>query len=274
MSSQPNLLHAPVGEWFRPPEEAKTPVAPVWHTIVLIAGIVAISASGPSRVSDAHGPIHRLPTYAITVAAELALLAWVLIGLRLRRIPFRSLLGACAIDARSIGIDLAFAGVFWILSLMLLGTLNLAWLVIESAITHHPLIGPNGQPTGAQAQTLHTLSRIAPSSGLEIAAWVLVCITAGIVEEIVFRGYLQRQFIAWGRGRAAVGVVFSALIFGAGHGYEGLRNMVLIAVFGALFSLLALARRSLRAGIIAHCWQDLIVGLLLAALKSMHAISS
>ena len=59
----------------------------------------------------------------------------------------------------------------------------------------------------------------------------------GFVEESVFRGYLQGQFTAWARGGAAVGVVFSALLFGAAHGYQGVRNMVLLAVFGALFSL-------------------------------------
>ena len=103
-----------------------------------------------------------------------------------------------------------------------------------------------------------------------MAAWALLCVVAGVVEEIVFRGYLQRQFAAWARGAAAAGVVFSALVFGAAHGYEGLRNMVLLAVFGVLFSLLALYRRSLRAGIFAHSWHDLIAGLALAFLRSHH----
>ena len=78
----------------------------------------------------------------------------------------------------------------------------------------------------------------------------------------MFRGYLQRQFTAWAHGSDAVGVVFSALLFGAAHGYQGVRNMFLLAVFGGLFSLLALFRRSLRAGIFAHSWHDLIAGLI------------
>jgi len=47
---------------------------------------------------------------------------------------------------------------------------------------------------------------------------------------------------------------------------------VLIAVFGALFSALAIYRRSLRAGMIAHSWHDLIFGLALAFLRSNHII--
>ncbi len=46
--------------------------------------------------------------------------------------------------------------------------------------------------------------------------------------------------------------------------------MVLLAVFGVLFSLLALYRRSLRAGLFAHVWHDLFAGLALALLRSSH----
>ena len=90
------------------------------------------------------------------------------------------------------------------------------------------------------------------------------------MEEVVFRGYLQRQFIGWARGSVAAGVIASALVFGGAHGYEGARAMFLITVFGVLFSLLALYRRSLRAGIFAHVWHDLITGLVVFVLRSFH----
>jgi len=41
----------------------------------------------------------------------------------------------------------------------------------------------------------------------------------------------------------------------------------MITVFGALFSLLALRRGSLRAGMIAHGWHDIFSGIALAVLK-------
>ncbi len=94
-----------------------------------------------------------------------------------------------------------------------------------------------------------------------LRAGCLLCLLVGVAEELVFRGYLQQQFTAWSRGAAAGGVVFSAIMFGAAHGYEGVRAMFLLAVFGALFSLLALFRRNLRAGIFAHSWHDAIAGL-------------
>lgn len=264
-------MEAPSAGELQPPPAPPT-VAPVWHTVVLIVAILAISATGASRVPGAHGQVHRLSTYGLTAAMELAMFAWVLVGLWLRKTPLRSLLGANSLKLRSIALDFGIAVVFWIGSMMVLGTLAIAWIGIEAVATHRPLIPADGKPDASQQRTLQTLKQLAPSNGEEIAAWALLCLVAGFVEECVFRGYLQHQFIAWGRGRTAAGVLFSAILFGAGHGYEGPRSMFLIAVFGVLFSVLALSRRSLRAGIIAHSWHDLITGLVLAFAKSQHLI--
>jgi uncharacterized protein len=250
------------------------PVAPVWHTVVLIVGVILLSVSGAKEVSAGVALVDRLHTYALSVTTELFMLAWVYFGLRLRKIPFRSLLGSIPGDFRSVTVDLGIAMVFWIGSLMVLGTIAIFWTVIEAAITHHSLL-PSGKPLApdaAQQQTLHTLLQLAPANGGEIAAWIVVCIIAGFVEEMVFRGYLQRQFTAWAKGAVAAGVAGSALLFGFAHGYQGARSMVLLCVFGVLFSLLALVRRSLRAGMIAHSWQDICAGLVLAFLKAHHML--
>jgi len=204
---------------------------------------------------------------------ELVMLGWVALGLRLRRVPFASLFGAMASGLRGFALDGVIAMAFWIAALSILGSLGAVWSVVEFAATYRqagPHVGKPFEPSPSQKQTLQTLERLAPSDGREIAAWVVLCCFAGLIEEAVFRGYLQQQFIAWSKGRAAVGVVFSALLFGAAHGYQGVRNMVMLAVFGVLFSLLAIFRRSLRAGILAHSWHDLIAGLVLAFLRSRH----
>jgi membrane protease YdiL (CAAX protease family) len=250
------------------------PVAPVWHTAVLIAGIVLISVAGVFELSGPQPAVNRLQTYAFTAASELCMLGWVYFGLRLRKVPFLSLLGSVPGNLRSIATDVGFAMLFWVASLMVLGTIGVFWTVIEAAITHHPLFSSGKQlsPDSTQQQAIHALTQLAPASGVEVGAWVLVCVIAGIAEESIFRGYFQRQFTAWAHGGVAVGVALSALLFGAAHGYQGPRNMVLLAVFGALFSLLALFRRSLRAGIFAHSWHDLIAGLTLALLKAHHIV--
>lgn len=265
--------NAPPALAAEPPQSTSS--APVWHTLLLVAGILAISAHGAARFSAPHASINRLATYGFTAAMELALLGWVVVGLRLKKVPLRSLLGANQVDARSIALDLGIALVFWIGSLIVLSTLALTWIGIQAAVTHRPLAGSAGHPLAqdpSQQQALHALVQLAPSNAVEIAAWALLCLLVGFVEETVFRGYLQRQFTAWARGAAAAGVALSALAFGAAHAYQGARNMCLLAVFGALFSLLALFRRSLRACIFAHSWHDLIAGLTIALLKAHHFI--
>lgn len=266
-------LNLPLTDIPHEPPAAPLAIAPVWHTVVLLAGILAVSIDGASRFRSAHAPVNRLVTYGVTVAMELGLVGWIVLGLRLRKTPIGSLLGSFSFSFRSIVVDLGFALIFWVGSLMVLGTLAVAWVGTEAAITHRLPMTASGQPNNpAQQQTVRTLTQLAPSNGEEIAAWALLCLVAGFAEEITFRGYLQRQFIAWSRGKVPVGVALSALCFGAGHGYEGMRSMFLIAVFGVLFSLLAIYRRTLRPGMFAHAWHDFIAGMALALLKWYHFI--
>jgi CAAX protease family protein len=254
---------------------ALSTLAPAWHTIVLIVGILALSIAGRAQLAAVQRVPNRLLTYGGTSAVELIMLGWVALGLRLRRIPVRSLFGDVAGGLRGIALDLGVALVFWIGSLMILGTLGILWAGIEISIKHRhaPVHAAQPfEPSASEQQTVRTLEQLAPANGKEVACWVLLCLVAGFVEEAVFRGYLQRQFTAWAHGQIAAGVVFSALLFGAAHGYQGMRNMVLLAVFGVLFSLLAIFRRGLRAGIFAHGWHDMIAGLALAALRSHHLL--
>jgi len=80
-------------------------------------------------------------------------------------------------------------------------------------------------------------------------------VTAGICEEMAFRGYLQRQFHAL-TGNVAWAILLQALVFGIAHGYQGWRNVVIISVLGVLFGVLAAWRKNLRANIISHAFGD------------------
>lgn len=255
-------------------QRGSSPVAPVWHTVLLIAGIALLSVAGAMQFRTPSAAVNRLQTYVITASTELCMVAWVWFGLRLRKVPLSSLIGSARVNLRSMAIDVGFAMAFWIAALFVLANIGVYWTLVESAINHRPLFSPGKQltPDASQQQTLHTLTQLAPVNGHEVAAWIGLCMIAGFAEELIFRGYLQRQFTAWARGAAAAGVVVSALLFGAAHGYQGVRNMVLLSIFGALFSVLALYRRSLRPGMIAHSWHDLFAGLVLAFLKAHHKL--
>jgi membrane protease YdiL (CAAX protease family) len=87
-------------------------------------------------------------------------------------------------------------------------------------------------------------------------------VVAGFVEEIVFRGYFQRQFGALLRN-IWMGMLVSAAVFGLSHAYEGRQRMFLIFVYGAMFGALTIFRKSLRPGIMAHGIFDSFQGVLL-----------
>jgi membrane protease YdiL (CAAX protease family) len=105
-----------------------------------------------------------------------------------------------------------------------------------------------------------------PHTGAERVIWILLSITAGICEEGVFRGYLQRQFLALTQS-APVAIVLSALAFGGAHAYQGWKMAAMIGLLGAMLGGLAQWRGTVRTGMIAHAWQDTFAGLIAGALR-------
>jgi membrane protease YdiL (CAAX protease family) len=85
---------------------------------------------------------------------------------------------------------------------------------------------------------------------------VLLVIVVAISEETIFRGYLLLRARALNPG-TLFGVVFSALIFSLGHGYEGWAGVITIGISGAVLAGIYLWRGSLVAPIVLHFLQDL-----------------
>ena len=140
--------------------------------------------------------------------------------------------------AKDIARDVAIAIPFWVV-----------WQA--TALLTHRLLGPN---------TAKSIGGFLPRGPSEVAVWIAVCATAGFCEEFVFRGYLQQQLQAW-TGRPALALLIQSVCFGIGHAYQGIKNVVVITVLGALYGLLALWRRSTRPGMFAHAWSDVYGGL-------------
>jgi CAAX protease family protein len=244
---------------------SKKLLAPVWHTVlivVLVVGNSFITALFTShKTEDLHSVTEkaRIAQYVGTIALEFFLLGVVWIGLRLKKTTIRELIGGRWATPEDSLLDVAVAFAFWLIAAGILA--GLGYLL--------------GLAKGAQVDQAKKLAELlAPRSSLGLLIWVLLSMTAGYVEEIIFRGYLQRQFAVLS-GNIYVGLVASAIVFGAGHGYEGTRRMLLIAVYGAMFGFLALWRKSLRPGMMAHAGHDAGQGFLLhyiaqKGLPSMH----
>jgi uncharacterized protein len=95
----------------------------------------------------------------------------------------------------------------------------------------------------------------------EALAFLVAALTAGFVEEFVFRGYIQRQCQAL-CGSMIPASILQVFIFTQGHFYQGWIRLVPVLLIGVLLTIVALWRRSLIPGMIAHGFGDGLVAFL------------
>ena len=216
-------------------------IAPAWHTIAVL--LIMFTLSGFSAITHRlapgmrdHGSVFGYLTVIVTQWLMVGLVAW---GIHLRGLGLRDLIGGHWPRWSSVLRDLGIAVAFLIGSNVILTT-----------VSH--IVGADGREVAL---------RLLPRTRAEILVYLLLCATAGFCEEVLFRGYLQKQFTAW-TGSAIAGLLLQAIVFGAGHGYQGPKLMVVISVYGCLFGWLALQLRSLRPGMMTHFLQDSLAILL------------
>ena len=98
--------------------------------------------------------------------------------------------------------------------------------------------------------------------------FVLVALSAGVCEELIFRGYGLRLFESFGFTGMLL-LIVTAAAFGLAHIYQGFVGVITTAAMGALFTLIYIQTGSLWWSIAAHIFIDLRV-LLLAATTKKH----
>jgi membrane protease YdiL (CAAX protease family) len=190
----------------------------------------AASGAASSQLAS-HG--HAIQIYLTVGAMDWALLYYCWAGVHRFGGNLETLSGGRWTSWRALAVDLAIALPFWVL-----------WE--GSAYGVHWLLG---------ASSAKTVDSLLPTSLLEIMVWIGVSITAGICEELAFRGFVQRQFHAL-TGNIGLAVLAQGLVFGLFHAYQGWKNVVVISLLGILFGALAAWRRNLRANVIVHAWAD------------------
>jgi uncharacterized protein len=229
-------------------------IAPWWHTAIMVLLILGLSFAGVRqlrRLGDK--PLHLAANYSLSILYEWVLAGLAVWGIHMRKVPLRQIFGEQRPGLRAWMTDLAVALGYWVAAL---GTLSVLGTLLTKLSHSH--IDP--QKIGDVTQ------RLAPVSGIEMLLFLVLSLSAGFCEELVFRGYLQQQFARMS-GRIWVGIALSAIAFGCAHGYEGIAGMLLITAYGAMFGLLARFRGGLRTGMIAHAWHDSISGLALVLLR-------
>lgn len=212
------------------------PIASPWHTAVILIAILALAYRGYLQAAAQRAIIHpdRIKMYERTILLEWLTLAVVLAGLWLHGSHPLAVLGERWRSAQEFFRDLGIGLLFLVVTIVFTSTL-----------------GAHGSAADRATQFL------LPETRPEMALWLVLSLTAGICEEAVYRGYLQKQFIALTK-TVPVGIILSALVFGLAHSYQGFRRALTIAGMGAMAGALAYWRRSLRPGMIAHVVQDLL----------------
>lgn len=212
-------------------------IASPWHTlIVVLLGIFntyrGIWQAAHARAGTGPG---RPDLYGRILFFELLFLAIVIVGVRLRGVSLQTIFGK---QWQSVGEVLRDLG---------LGVC----LLVVSTIVGSVLAGHGGR--AADPAILYMI----PQTSLEMALWMVVSLAAGICEEAIFRGYLQRQFSALTRN-VPVGIILAAAAFGASHLYQGFRRASVIAIAAVMFGWFAYWRKSVRPRMVAHTLQDAV----------------
>jgi membrane protease YdiL (CAAX protease family) len=222
------------------PPDALRPVAALWHTVVVLAVIVALVLWGRFQAEQMRATANpdRIGNYKRIILSEWLTLALVLVGVRLHGSSLLTVMGDRWRSVRRFLREVGIAIVFLVATIMFTS-----------------LTGSHGDAGDRATQAL------LPQGRMEIALWVMLSITAGICEEAVYRGYLQKQFMAL-TSSVPAGIILSALAFGLAHSYQGFTRVLTIGVMGAMGGILAYWCRSVRPGMIAHATQDVLAAFL------------
>jgi uncharacterized protein len=230
--------------WPRPSAaEPISRIAHPLHTVALLAIQSGIAIRGIIYANHARtGNSSNIPMYVRTIIMEWLLLAFVIGGVWLAKAPLTAVLGQRWRSARDVFRDVGIGIVFIILQQLVLSVIS-------------------GHLHGADAE--RAVHFLLPHGPVEMTLWLVLSMSAGICEEAIFRGYLQRQFAALTQN-VPVGILLSAAMFGFAHSYQGLWRAVVISLDGAMLGGLAYWCRSVRPGMVGHAFKDAVAPLIMA----------
>lgn len=216
-------------------------IASPWHTAIVLCLQTTLSVRGYLRWAQVRGELHldRISLYEHTIFFQWMVFVLVIVGVRLHGTSLFAVLGER-----------------WRSLQQLLADVGISLLLLMASVMVPAIFGPHSKSTDDLATQF-----LLPRGGTEVAGWVALSLTAGLCEEVLFRGYLQQQFTAL-TNHPAIGILSSAVLFGAAHAYQGLAKAMLIGFTGAVLGATAYWRKSTRPGMLAHAAQDLLGGLI------------
>lgn len=200
-------------------------------------GWAAGGDSETARMFAQYSVAIHVAMYLAMIPLECALFIYCMAGVRKQGGNLQTLTGGRWTSWKGIAVDVGVAIPFW----MVLLSLN--------ALSSR-LLG---------SDSVDSVNSLLPQKLPEILTWIAVSVSAGVCEEVAYRGYLQQQLLAFG-GNLSVAILGQGLVFGLVHCYQGWKSTIVVCIIGVLLGALAAWRRNLRANIIVHTWVDIWEG--------------
>ncbi len=126
------------------------------------------------------------------------------------------------------------------------------------------------QPGAAELvrRQLGRADALMPHTPREYRLFQMVAITAGICEEVLYRGFVMWYLALWITVIPAA--LVSSILFGFAHIYIGIPHVIRTVIVGAVFAVMVLGTGSLWPAILLHAAIDLFSGDL--AYHTLHAV--
>jgi membrane protease YdiL (CAAX protease family) len=221
-----------VAAWISSGELA---LAPRLWTVFLLAALPALMLLQAQQLRDME-PLPRIPAYVSSIAA-----LWALLGVTLAA----AFLGGMQPPDLGLIHTPVTALLFWS------GAATAAGLLLVFAFH------------GAGFRESAVTRQLVPASPAERWLFLAVSATAGICEEIIFRGFLLST-LDTATGSTGAALLLSSAAFGLVHAYQQPAGALRAAMLGALLAVPVLLTGSVYPAIIAHTLIDIGAGLLLA----------
>jgi len=129
---------------------------------------------------------------------------------------------------------------------------------ILAQVTYLAMVSRNADKLAAIKEQLGELSHLAPQTPAENRLFDMVSITAGVCEEILYRGLLLATLVSLVGTWQAVAI--TSLIFGLGHAYQGISGIAKTGLIGLVLAWLTVSSGSLFIAIALHAVVDLTSG--------------
>jgi len=143
--------------------------------------------------------------------------------------------------------------------------LGAAAAVAVALAVHYLLITRTAEGRGTALAEIRRVAPFAPQTRPEMTHFALLAVTAGVCEEILYRGFLiwyAVQFTGTSLGGLALAVAASALAFSIAHLYQGPAGALRVAGIALGFGTVYVLSEALWVVILLHIYMDIASGLL------------